>query len=65
MLNENDLEIIYTILESSIDADSAKPEDLLVKHKVAILIDQMKLQSEFRNRSLELQNKMKEIEDKK
>ena len=65
MLNENDLEIIYTILESSLDADSAKPEELLAKHKVAILIDQMRLQEEFRNRSLELQNKMKEIEDKK
>lgn len=64
MLNENDLELIFTILESSLDADSAKPEELLVKHKLAILIDQMKLQEEFRSRSLEIQNKMKEIEDK-
>ena len=57
MLNKDDLKIIITLFDSSTDPDVEK-----VKKKVQLLLEQMELQDEFRNRSLKIQEKIKEIQ---
>lgn len=59
MLSGEDLRYILNHLENDGSDLAAK-----VNSKLDVLIKQLDLQEEFRNRSLELQNKMKEIEDK-
>ena len=58
MLNKEDLEFLSTLLK---DIPESNVDGVKVRSKVSLLLDQLNLQEEFRNRSLELQKKQEEL----
>ena len=58
MLNKEDLEFLSNLLK---DVPESDVDGVKVRSKVSLLLDQLNLQEEFRNRSLELQKKQEEL----